>query len=92
VRVDVYPFPFAAEAACSPHNRADDVSHLFFPAEGETRSEFEVREGAAVAICRPCPVRSQCRAARGVRWGIWGGERRTEKKGSCKIAHRGVRV
>jgi hypothetical protein len=42
---------------------------LFFPSPGDEGAE-------AQAICRECPIRSECytlAAQRGERWGIWGG-------------------
>ena len=88
--IDIYPFPFAEGAACSPHNRRDDVSHLFFSVEGGSQREFRAREQMALAICQGCPVRRECRAVPtrsedGARWGIWAGERRTEQKPPVKI-------
>ena len=91
--IDIYPFPFAEDAACSPHNRPDDVSHLFFLVEGESQTEHKAREQAAAAICSGCPVREPCRAVPtrgGARWGIWGGERRTERDGRISITLRSV--
>jgi hypothetical protein len=54
-------------AAC----RSSDPA-LFFPEPGD-----QAAEAAAVAICAGCPVRAACyagAAARGERWGIWGGK------------------
>lgn len=70
----IYPFPWAEEAACSPHNRDNDVSHLFFHPSDRKEGYFErqIREQDAAAICDGCPVRRQCRRD-AMRTGIWGG-------------------
>ncbi len=49
---------------------------LFFPAEDERAVGRRRRAAAALAVCAGCPARVRCyqlAAARGERWGIWGG-------------------
>jgi WhiB family transcriptional regulator, redox-sensing transcriptional regulator len=64
-------------AAC----RGMDVL-LFFGPDHERRSEREIREAKAKAICQLCPVRTQCldyALRNSIRPGIWGGLNEEER-------------
>jgi len=65
---------------------------LFFGPDNEPRSEREIREAKAKAVCQLCPVRVQCldyALRNSIRYGIWGGldgeERARERR---RRAHR----
>lgn len=61
-------------------------SHLFFPPSSfERKDERERRETRAKAICRVCPVKSDClESAIAIRepFGIWGGLTENERRDS----------
>jgi WhiB family redox-sensing transcriptional regulator len=54
----------------------DADAALFFSSDSERGARRAVREAAAKAICRRCPVRPECSAhalAAGEPFGVWGG-------------------
>jgi WhiB family transcriptional regulator, redox-sensing transcriptional regulator len=64
-------------AAC----RGMDTS-AFYPADKERGVARRVREAKAKAICRQCPVITQClqwAIATNEPWGLWGGQSRDER-------------
>lgn len=60
---------------------------LFFPPDGETGEQRDMRERRAKKVCAACPVIDQCgeyALTRPERYGIWGGmtpdDRRIERR------------
>lgn len=63
------PQPWVTDAACRGMN-----PDVFFPARGEPTA-------AAKAICRECPVQTECAAyGMGEKFGIWGGNSERERR------------
>ena len=48
--------PWRTRAAC----RGPETALFFPPSSSERREDRDVRESRAKAICRQCPVRSEC--------------------------------
>lgn len=61
--------------------RGRDSAQFFHP-DGERGSSRRLRDGAAIELCRTCPVRSEC-AAYALRshepYGVWGGFTEAER-------------
>jgi WhiB family redox-sensing transcriptional regulator len=57
------------------------LTHLFFAASGERPEHRRPREAKAAAICRTCPVGSDCKEFARVNheYGFWGGESEDER-------------
>lgn len=75
--IDVVTEPWRAEAACKGVD-----PELFFVGRADTASGQPDR-AAAKAVCRRCPVRTECldhALAAGERHGIWGGLTELERK------------
>lgn len=73
-------------AAC----RGPETALFFPPATTERREDRDARERRAKAICRQCPVRSQCldHALRvGEMHGIWGGLNEAERRGLTEASY-----
>ena len=67
-------------AAC----RGPETALFFPPSSAERREERDARERRAKAICRECPVRSQCldhALHLAEMHGIWGGLNESERRG-----------
>lgn len=63
--------------------RSDDADCFYAPPEGESRQQRHAREQVALALCRACPVQSQCLAyALDAQepHGIWGGADEVERR------------
>jgi hypothetical protein len=55
---------------------------LFFGPDGESLAAARVREAAAVAVCRGCPVAGECLSwslAGRIPYGVWGGLSEAER-------------
>ena len=66
-------------AAC----RGGHAVHFFAPAHFERKPEKDLREGAARALCRVCPVQREClehSLATSEPHGIWGGLNELERR------------
>ena len=73
-------------AAC----RGPETALFFPPTTSERRDDRDARERRAKAICRQCPVRSECldHAVRvGEMHGIWGGLNETERRGLIEASY-----
>ena len=73
-------------AAC----RGPETALFFPPSNTERRDDRDVRESRAKAICRQCPVRSECldHALRvGEAHGIWGGLNEHERRGLLEASY-----
>jgi WhiB family redox-sensing transcriptional regulator len=69
-----------AEAACRGMK-----SSMFFSPAGERGSARKRREARAIAVCRSCPVQSDCRSfAENSRqaYGVWGGATERQRRGA----------
>jgi WhiB family redox-sensing transcriptional regulator len=78
--------PWRTRAAC----RGPETALFFPPSSSERREERDVRESRAKAICRQCPVRSECldHALRvGESHGIWGGLNEHERRGLLEASY-----
>ncbi|GGT26717.1 MULTISPECIES: WhiB family transcriptional regulator [Streptomyces] len=67
-----------AEAACRGMK-----SSVFFSPPGERGSARKHREARAVAVCRDCPVRPECRSfaeASRQTYGVWGGATERQRR------------
>ena len=66
---------WTAEAECSGQTK------LFFAPAGERPEARAVREAQARAVCRTCPVMTECRqwARQNREYGFWGGESEEER-------------
>lgn len=69
------PPPWAADGLCAKVGQPSD----WFPDDADVDAISE-----AAAVCGRCPVREACledaMGARGLRYGIWGGLTRTERR------------
>ena len=68
-----------AEAQC----RQNNAVHFFPPSHFERKEEKDLREGAARALCRACPVQQLCldySLAVQEPHGIWGGLNELERR------------
>ena len=62
--------------------RGSDETYPWFGAENERQPQKGEREAEAKAICRACPVRSEClnyALTSGQKWGTWGGLNEDER-------------
>jgi WhiB family redox-sensing transcriptional regulator len=66
---------WTADAECSGQTK------LFFAPAGERPEARAVREAQARAVCRTCPVMTECRqwARQNREYGFWGGESEEER-------------
>ena len=63
--------------------RRDNAAYFFPPAHFERKPEKDLREGAARALCRACPVQREClehSLATNESHGIWGGLNELERR------------
>lgn len=65
------------------HGICSGKTELFFPPPGirEKQKDRDIREAAAMTVCRRCPVIVECRnyARENDEFGIWGGENEEDR-------------